>query len=440
MENKYIKFLLSVLVISFIVPQITVASWWNPFSWNIWNSFSNSFGFVLNKTKPENIVTTEEILVKTETDQNKNGDEIKKEQEQEPENEILPQTPKKIASNLSDPAGQIVHHLFNIEGAPSAKGVAFTLDGKEIWTTLLLNQKRGVSVFSAINGEKITDINLSNGGGVEIIFSLDGTKAYVSQMETGKIFEIDVISKKVLRIFNTEGVWTKFLVLSPDGKNLFASNWSSNDVSQINLDTGMLVKKIKTVATPRGLYITKDNAYLYVAGFAKGEIQKIDLNTGKSSIIFKSGGAMRQIVGDEDKGLLFVSDMGKGVIWQVSIKDDEVKNFATTDINPNTIELSPDKKILFASCRGANYSTEIYNIPGPEWGSVLMFDTQTGKMLDAIIGGNQPTALAISSDSQKLIFSDFLDARLEVFQIPSYEVFLNGNGGRSLLYKNELKK
>ena len=347
---------------------------------------------------------------------------------------------KNPALNLSDPAGQIVHHLFNIEGAPSAKGVAFTSDGKEIWTTLLLNKKKGVSVFNALDGKKITDINLNNGGGVEIIFSADGTKAYVSQMETGKVFEIDVASKKILRVFNTGGVWTKFLALSNDGKTFFASNWSSNNVSQINLDTGKLVKKIKTVATPRGLYVTKDNSVLYVAGFDKGEIQKIDLNTGKSKIIFKSNGAMRQIVGDEDRGLLFVSDMGKGVIWQVSIKNDEVKKFAKTDFNPNTIELSPDKKILFVSCRGINFSAADYYRPGPEWGSVLLFDAETGKMLDAIVGGNQPTALAVSPDATRLVFSDFLDARIEVFQVPQYEVFQNGNGGRSLLYKKELKK
>ncbi len=38
MQNKYIKFLLIALVIAFVIPQITLASWWNPFSWQIWNN------------------------------------------------------------------------------------------------------------------------------------------------------------------------------------------------------------------------------------------------------------------------------------------------------------------------------------------------------------------------------------------------------------------
>jgi hypothetical protein len=37
MQNKYIKFLLVALVVAVIVPQITLAAWYNPFSWGIWN-------------------------------------------------------------------------------------------------------------------------------------------------------------------------------------------------------------------------------------------------------------------------------------------------------------------------------------------------------------------------------------------------------------------
>ncbi|MCX6737952.1 MAG: YncE family protein [Candidatus Parcubacteria bacterium] len=355
-----------------------------------------------------------------------------------PSTDNIQQT-KKI-SILIDPVGQLVHHLFNIVSVPSPKATVFTADGKEIWTTLLLNKKRGVSIFDSLTGDKVADINLADGGGVEIIFSLDGNKAYVSQMETAQVFEIDKNSKKVLRVFNTGSAWTKILELSADGKTLFASNWSGNDVSEINLEEGKLIRRIPTIKTPRGLYATKDGNYLYVAGFDKGEIEKIDLKTGKGKVIYKSGGAMRGIAADEEKEVLYISDMGKSAIFQVFLKNDEVKKFVNTDHNPNTIVLSPDKKILFVSCRGINNSSGNYYIPGPEWGSVLLFDTENGTMLDAIIGGNQPTALDVSPDGKLLVFSDFLDSRLEVFEVPSYSVLKDGDGGRSEVYKSELRK
>jgi len=336
--------------------------------------------------------------------------------------------------------GQLVRHLFDIKGVPSPKGVAFSKDNKEVWVTSLLNKSRGVIVFDSLTGEKIKDINLEGGGGVEVIFSADGKRVYVSQMETAKVFEIDVDSKDILRVFNTGGIWTKVLVISPDGKIIFASNWSSNNISEIDIQSGDLLRKISVVNTPRSIYIAENGKTLYVAGFDNGEIEKIDLATGRGEVIFETGGAMRHIAGDEEKGVLYFSDMAKGVIWQLFLATGEVKKFAETDNNPNTIVLSPDKKILFVSCRGINFSADNYFVPGPEWGSVLLLDTESGEMLDAIVAGNQPTALDVSSDGKILVFSDFLDAKLEVFEVPSYEVLKEGCGGRSKNYKEELKK
>lgn len=344
-----------------------------------------------------------------------------------------PETSKK-------PSDQLVEHLYNIQGIPSAKAVAFTPDGKELWAVSLLNKQSGLSVFAVDSGKKIQDIPLGEGGGVELVFSSDGSKVYVSQMETASVFEIDAHTKKILRTFKTKGNWTKVLALSHDGKTLFASNWVSNNISEIDIETGKTLRLIPTVKTPRGLYPTQDGMYLYVTGFDGGEIQKINLKTLEKKIIFQTGGAMRHLVADEQKGVLYASDMAKNTIYAVNLRDDSVGVFTTTDNNPNTIALSSDKKILIVSCRGKNATADNYYIPGPEWGSVLIFNTNSGKLLDALVGGNQPTALDISKDMTHFAFSDFLDARIQMFELPSYASLLEGNGGKSSTYKSQLKK
>lgn len=43
--KQYYKFFIILLIISFIIPQIALASWWNPFSWHIWNNIFNVFTF-----------------------------------------------------------------------------------------------------------------------------------------------------------------------------------------------------------------------------------------------------------------------------------------------------------------------------------------------------------------------------------------------------------
>jgi len=67
----------------------------------------------------------------------------------------------------------------------------------------------------------------------------------------------------------------------------------------------------------------------------------------------------------------------------------------------------------------------------------MPFDLETGQMLDAIVGENQPTVLSVSPDGRLLVFSDFLDNKLEIFEMPAYEILKNGNKGRSKIYKNE---
>ena len=103
------------------------------------------------------------------------------------------------------------------------------------------------------------------------------------------------------------------------------------------------------------------------------------------------------------------------------------------------LKLSPDSRFLYVSNRGKD-NPKTYYIPGPEWGSVLAIDTATGKLLDAIVGGNQCTGLAVSPDGTLLAFSDFLDYVIRVYRIPSYATLEAGNGGRAIAHLKDIVK
>lgn len=336
-----------------------------------------------------------------------------------------------------DLEGQLLHKLavFSTGGAP--KQVAFTPDGSEVWVTLLAGA--GFEIFDPHTGEQLATVDLPEAGSVEVIFNGAGTLAYVSQMETASVYEVDVSSREVLRRLDTTGVWTKVVALSPDEQTLFASNWVSNDVSEIDLTSGQVRRKLRTVTTPRGLYVTPDGAKLYVAGFEDGDIEVFDLATGEGTVIFSTGGSMRHLVGDPESGLLYASDMSKAKVFVVDTATDVVRELATTDRVPNTIDISPDGRVLFVSNRGRN-NPETYYKPGPEWGTVVVIDTATGEYLDAIVGGNQTTGLDVSADGTMLAFSDFLDDRVSVYEIPPYDVLAAGGGGRYQAHLGELQK
>ena len=326
-----------------------------------------------------------------------------------------------------DKTGQVLDKTLEFGSGPAPKQVAFRPGHDELWVTLLGG--KGFEVYDPTTGDQLAAVELPRAGSVEVIFNREGSLAYISQMETASVYEIDADSREVLRRLPTEGVWTKVMVLSPDERTLWASNWVSNNVSEIDLTTGEVRRKLRTVATPRGLYVTPDGAKLYVAGFNSGEIQVFDLGTGSGKVIHRTGGAMRHLVGSPDGSLVYASDMARAKVVVVDTATDEVTDLAEVDRTPNTIDLSPDGRVLYVSNRGRN-NPETYYKPGPEWGTVVVVDAATGAYLDAIVGGNQTTGLDVSPDGTLLAYSDFMDDRIVIYRIPPYEELTAGQGGR----------
>jgi YVTN family beta-propeller protein len=339
-----------------------------------------------------------------------------------------------------DPQGQVYQSLVRFKCGKQPKQVLFTPDGKELWVAILGGGKSGLEAYDPLTGKQLASINLGGHEGTELTMTKDGKTIYVSQMATNTIWEVDRATRKVTRHFPCGGSYPKILLLSRDERLLYASNWVSNNVSEIDRATGKVLRVIKTVTTPRGLYITPDSKWMYVSGFGHGELQKIDLATGEGTLLIKTGGSFRHMAADEKKGLLYVGEFTENEIYVVDLATDKVTKLAPTDQRPNTMELSPDGKVLYVSNRGKDNPTTGYLTKGPEWGSVLAIDTATGKLLDAIVGGNQCTGLDVSPDGKLLAFSDFLDYVIRVYRIPDYSTLLAGNGGRAESHLKDIVK
>jgi YVTN family beta-propeller protein len=342
-----------------------------------------------------------------------------------------------IARRL-DPLGQLHRHRWEAQTGSNPKQVAFTPDGLELWVPLL--GSRGVDVFRTTDGTKVANIALGNQyGAVEVIFNREGTRAFVSQMQTATVIEIDSKTKRRLRTFKTGGNWTKVMALSPDETTLFAANWVSNDVSVIDLTNGLLDRIIPTVKTPRGLVLDPAGERLFVAGFDGGEIQRITLRNDEKKVLLRTGGAIRHMVVDPLTNRLYADDMGNSLTYVMDLGTEQVRTLAKVDSHPNTIDLSDDGRFLYVSNRGAN-SPKGYNVPGPEWGSVVVLDVRTGTAVDAIIGGNQTTGLDVSPDGRLVAFTDFLDNRLSLYEVPTASTLDEGAGGLAPTRRRLLRK
>lgn len=309
------------------------------------------------------------------------------------------------------------------------KQVLFSPDNKFIILPLL--DDKGFEVIDVSADEKTnnhlsTIINPPNAkqlGFAEGIFVPEKNAFFVSQMTTATIYEYTYVPGAPIdsaftykRAIPTGGTWSKFIAWSHEKQLLAVSNWVSNDVSLIDYESGNVIRLIKTAAAPRGLAFIDGGKEIFVLCFDGGVIQKFDTQTGKliSSLPIKKS-AMRHIVVNDSQTTAYVSDMYHGVIDVIDLASLTVSASWKVFNNPNTIALLNDKYLIVSS-RGPNNPHD-YTKRSLVNGKITIFDTTTGLLQCTIDGGNQPTGLAVSSDSLWMCFSNFQDANIELYSI-----------------------
>jgi len=310
-----------------------------------------------------------------------------------------------------------------IETGASPKSVEFSDEG-DFMTVALLGGPGG-QTFAVDTWEKLADLNPSPAdseqkGFVESLHFADRGEVWISQMTTAKVHIFDDEEFAYQQSVDLEGIWSKVIGRSPDGKVAWVTNWLSYDVTEIDLATMKVTRRMKVNGVPRGLYATPDGKWLYVCIFDTGHVDVLDLQTGKidHSILRQGWGAARHMTADEKTNRLYMSDMARGTIRVFQLPEEKILSTIYVATKLNTIELTPDGKYLFVSSRGENGNGPAgYLDKGPDLGRIFVIDTETMEIVDWVWGRNQPTGLDISPDGRYLAFTDFLDYNMEIYDI-----------------------
>ena len=332
--------------------------------------------------------------------------------------------------------------LQEINTGSKPKSVVFSDDGKRVFVPLL--DETGVDVFSfsvaskELSANKESSANKDSSEGKDKILKFEkrlkvpgkNLKGFVEGLidKTRNEFWVSNMNDNCVHIFDsktlayktsvpTEGKMSKVIAQSHDGKIVIVSNWHSQDISFISAEYKKLLFKVSLGSTPRGMVFSPDNSYIYATIFDEPVIAVIDIykrKIVKQFNLYDGNGALRHVLYHNKR--LYVSDMARGRLNIIDEESGKLIKSAYVGSNLNTIVFSPDKKLIFVSSRGKN-NPEDYIFEGPEFGSVSMLSADTLSLLGRVWGRNQPTGLDVSPDGRHMIFSDFLDANLELYEI-----------------------
>jgi DNA-binding beta-propeller fold protein YncE len=322
-----------------------------------------------------------------------------------------------------EPQGGPLEYLGEYETGWQPKSAVFSPEGNRIFVPLLA--QRGVDVFRfspksggpAVVFEKRLAVPGSGAlGFVEPMIDGNRREFWVSNMEEGRlhIFNLDTLEYKSSVAV---GRMPKVILLSPGGDTVAVSNWLSQDISLLDGDTKKTLALIPAGGTPRGMAFSPDGALLYTALFDGPFVAVISVPQQKVIARFRLAegeGAARHVI--YHGGRLYVSDMYRGRVYILDPSDGKVLKSLRVGSNVNTIALSPDGSRLYVSSRGRNNPAD-YTKPGPEFGSITVLSSGDLSLLGKVWGRNQPTGLAVSPGGDYLVFTDFLDANLELYRV-----------------------
>jgi YVTN family beta-propeller protein len=331
--------------------------------------------------------------------------------------EALPIKSGRLEIKLEKESG-VMKLLGEYSTGAQPKSAYFSPDGRRIFVPLL--DQHGIDVFrfeqSLVFEKRLTIPGSTAVGFVEAMTDERRRELWVSNMVENKvhIFNLDTLDYKTS--LGTGGIFPKVIAQNPDGSLTVVSNWVSHDISVFDSETKKLLRRIPAGGTPRGMVFSPDGALLYTAIFDEPVIAVIDMTQNKVSKryrLYEGVGAARHVIYRD--GRLYVSDMYRGTVNILNASTGALIASKRIGPNINTIVLSPDGKRLVASSRGRNNS-EDYTKPGPDFGAVYLLKAEDLSLEERIWGRNQPTGLAISPNGKYLVFTDFLDANLELYE------------------------
>jgi len=312
----------------------------------------------------------------------------------------------------------LLRYIGEYKTGSQPKSAFFSPDGKRLFVPLL--NEKGVDVFR-VTGQSLQfekRLEPSNKKGfVEALIDARRREVWFSNLEEHMVYIYNLDTLELITSASTGGNFPKVIAQTPDGALTVVSNWISMDISVFDSNTKKLLRRIPVGATPRGMAFSPDSSTMYAAIYDEAVIAVIDMNTYKvvKRWRFHEGeGAARHIIYRDDK--LYVSDMFRGTVNIINPTTGVLIKSTRVGYNINTIAISPDGKYVFASSRGKNNPVD-YTVPGPDLGAVYMLNAQDLTLIEKVWGRNQPTGLAVSPDGKLLVFTDFLDANLELYAI-----------------------
>lgn len=143
-----------------------------------------------------------------------------------------------------------------IQTGPRPEGIALSPDGKRLWVADLEDHK--VRVYDTETLKQLTVLPAGQTP-IRIAITPDGRRAYASNVGAGTLSVYDAVALKPSRTITVSGdpkAAQVTILLSKDGKRLYAAETGVNQVAEVDLTTGKVLRRLPAGKNGDGLAIS----------------------------------------------------------------------------------------------------------------------------------------------------------------------------------------
>ncbi len=268
------------------------------------------------------------------------------------------------------------------------------------------------------------------GGPVEAAFTKDGKYLWVSNYSMigtgfeqpgcdaciGKEFDPSFIYKINCTSFEIEavvkvGAVPKYIAISEDQQTLIVSNWTSSDISIVDLSTEKVKKTVSIGAHPRGIDITADSKTAYVTVMGSTKIAEVDLNSYEVNYIRDVGRSPRHLVLSNHDSLLYVSLNSSNKILQYN-RHNQSKKYCKTASGPRSMVVSPSGNYLYC----VNYFDHSFS----------KIDAKKMEIMETVETSEKPIGICANWDASEIWVACY-SGRIEIFKDFHLDSLRTGN-------------
>lgn len=217
-----------------------------------------------------------------------------------------------------------------------------------------------------------------------------GTPSPVVDRSADGIAVIDLVTGKRIKQLQV-GADPEEFALSRDGKRVIVANADVAEMSIWEIETGRQIARTRVSAEPEGVKLHPTRDEVYVTCGTSGEVFVLNPNDGRQIARIELGGRSRALVFSADGTRAYVPLKTKPEIAIIDV---------ATHTVVETVRVPPPASPTEAAISGDG--REVYVTTGREGNGVVVLDTETRKIVEAVPAGTRPCGIALTPDGTHL--------------------------------------